>query len=208
MVGAHPEEPDIGLEIPVFSQRRIDSHLFSDDDLPILKRVRLRNEVLQEVVRMMSLSRKRHYKLRRGRISYSQLGVNQLGAIYEALLSYKGIFAEDELYEVRTESGSQDELGVTYLVKAENIESYTEAERVYDIDNHGRKRLRKHAKGSFLFRLAGRDREKTASYYTPETLTRCVVKYALGGTYIVRHESKGHIEVANLRTSNGICCFP
>ena len=29
------------------------------------------------------------------------------------------------------------------------------------------------------YRLAGRDREKTASYYTPESLTRCVVKYAL-----------------------------
>ncbi|MEK9703912.1 MAG: hypothetical protein VW829_17980, partial [Deltaproteobacteria bacterium] len=27
--------------------------------------------------------------------------------------------------------------------------------------------------------LAGRDREKSASYYTPQVLTRCLVKYAL-----------------------------
>src|SRR5262249_48541059 len=34
-------------------------------------------------------------------------------------------------------------------------------------------------KGTFVFRLAGRDRQKSASYYTPECLTQCVVKYAL-----------------------------
>jgi superfamily I DNA/RNA helicase len=34
-------------------------------------------------------------------------------------------------------------------------------------------------KGSFIYRLAGRDREKSASYYTPESLTQCLVKYAL-----------------------------
>src|SRR4051812_30329648 len=35
------------------------------------------------------------------------------------------------------------------------------------------------SKGAFIFRLAGRDRQKSASYYTPECLTQCVVKYAL-----------------------------
>jgi hypothetical protein len=39
--------------------------------------------------------------------------------------------------------------------------------------------LRKHAKGSFIYRLAGRDRQKSASYYTPQVLTQCLVKYAL-----------------------------
>src|SRR5690606_15339433 len=33
--------------------------------------------------------------------------------------------------------------------------------------------------GTFIFRLAGRDRESSASYYTPEVLTRCLVKYSL-----------------------------
>ena len=31
----------------------------------------------------------------------------------------------------------------------------------------------------FIYRLAGREREKSASYYTPEVLTKCLVKYAL-----------------------------
>src|SRR5690606_37132261 len=34
-------------------------------------------------------------------------------------------------------------------------------------------------KGSFVFALAGRDREKTASYYTPEVLTECLTRYTL-----------------------------
>ena len=39
--------------------------------------------------------------------------------------------------------------------------------------------MRKHPRGSFIYRLAGRDRQKSASYYTPQVLTRCLVKYAL-----------------------------
>ncbi len=34
-------------------------------------------------------------------------------------------------------------------------------------------------KGTFIYRLAGRDREKSASYYTPEPLARLLVKHAL-----------------------------
>ena len=30
-----------------------------------------------------------------------------------------------------------------------------------------------------IYRLSGRDRQKSASYYTPQVLTRCLVKYAL-----------------------------
>ena len=36
-----------------------------------------------------------------------------------------------------------------------------------------------HKRGTFVYRLAGRDRQKSASYYTPESLTRTVVKHAL-----------------------------
>ena len=36
-----------------------------------------------------------------------------------------------------------------------------------------------HEQGSFVFRLAGRERQQSASYYTPEVLTRFVVSHAL-----------------------------
>ena len=129
------------------SIRALDSRLFRADAMPLLDRVKLRNRVLQKVIRLMSLSRPaKGRRGRRGRISYAQLGINQLGAVYEALLSYRGFFAEEDLH---------------------------------DRDEQGRKKLRMHPRGTFVYRLAGRDRQKSASYYTPESLTRCVVKYAL-----------------------------
>ena len=34
-------------------------------------------------------------------------------------------------------------------------------------------------RGTFVYRMSGRDRQKSASYYTSESLTRCLVHYAL-----------------------------
>ena len=51
----------------------------------------------------MSLSRSREQggrTRRRGRVSYATLGISQLGAVYEALLSFRGFFAKEELYEL------------------------------------------------------------------------------------------------------------
>jgi hypothetical protein len=56
---------------------------------------------------------------------------------------------------------------------------YKDDEKVYDTNEAGHQKLRRHDKGSFIYRLAGRDREKSASYYTPQVLTQCLVKYAL-----------------------------
>ena len=72
-----------------------------------------------------------------------------------------------------------DPLKSAWFVPARDLDDYAEEERVYDKDDEGRRKLRVHPRGRFIYRLAGRDRQKTASYYTPESLTRCVVKYAL-----------------------------
>ena len=163
-----------------FHIRKLDSALFREGATPLLDRVRLRNRVLQPVIRLMSLSRPaKSRRGRRGRISYAQLGINQLGAVYEALLSYRGFFAEEDLYEVKKAKDDPDDLKNAWFVPARHLDEYTDDERVYDRDEDGRKKLRVHRKGKFIYRLAGRDRQKSASYYTPESLTRCVVKYSL-----------------------------
>ena len=163
-----------------FRIRALDSALFRAGSTPLLDRVKLRNRVLQQVVRLMSLTRPaKDRRGRRGRISYAQLGINQLGAVYEALLSYRGFFAEEDLYEVKKAGEDGDVLKSAWFVPARDIDDYQEEERVYDRDEEGRRKLRVHARGRFIYRLAGRDRQKSASYYTPESLTRCVVKYAL-----------------------------
>ncbi len=151
------------------------SHLFNPERTPILNGVKFRNSVLQRVLELMSLSRPRRGRDRRGRISYAQLGVNQLGAVYEALLSYQGFFAETDLYEVKPADKPYDELATAYFVKIEDLEKYNDEEKVYEDDGN----LKRHPKGKFIYRLAGRDRQKSASYYTPESLTRLLVKYAL-----------------------------
>ena len=171
---------ELGIGRGGFTIRALDSALFRRDATPMLDRVKLRNRVLQRVIRLMSLSRPaKGRRGRRGRISYAQLGINQLGAVYEALLSYRGFFAEEDLYELKEAKKKPDDLKNAWFVPARDLHRYHDAEKVYDRDERGRKRLRVHPKGRFIYRLAGRDRQKTASYYTPESLTRCVVKYAL-----------------------------
>jgi len=171
-----------------FTLQPLKSHLFDPERTPLLNRVKFRNSVLQRVLELMSLSRpKGGRKNRRGRISYAQLGINQLGAVYEGLLSYRGFFAETDLYEVkRADQDRVNELDQAFFVKEDDLPKYKDEEKVFNTDEDQERNpawrkgtLRKYPKGAFIYRLAGRDREKSASYYTPEVLTQCLVKYAL-----------------------------
>ena len=134
---------------------------------------------MQPVIRLLSLTRPAGKRKRRGRISYAQLGINQLGAVYESLLSYQGFFAEEDLYEVKKEGEKRDELETAWFVSGGALDKYTEDEKVFIRDEDGRSKLLKYPKGMFIYRRTGRSRESSASYYTPESLTRLVVKYAL-----------------------------
>lgn len=156
------------------------AHIFDPDYTKMITVAKLRNSCMLRIIDLMSLTRATGKKNdRRGRISYANLGINQMGAVYEALLSYRGFIAEHDLYEVKRAGDSFNELDVGYFVSEAELDQYTEAERVrYE---HGEKKgkLRMYEKGTFIYRLAGREREKSASYYTPEVLTKCLVKYAL-----------------------------
>ncbi|EJR47002.1 hypothetical protein IIK_03842 [Bacillus cereus VD102] len=156
----------------------LQSPLFDPKQTPLLSSVKFRNFVLQEVIQLLSLSKEGSKQ--RGRISYAQLGINQLGAVYEGLLSYSGFFAQETLFEVKPVNvSSTDETGQSYFVPKSEIGQYSEDEFVYTIDSDDTKIRKKYERGSFIFRLAGRDREKSASYYTPEVLTKSLVKYSL-----------------------------
>lgn len=169
-----------------FTLPALKSHLFAPERTRLLDKVVFPNVIWQQVIQLMSLSRPTggRGKRRRGRISYARLGINQLGAVYEALLSYRGFFAEQELFEVKKAGeANPDPLDTGYFVTTEQLEHFSDDERVFDRDADGYRMLRRHPRGSFLYRLAGRDREKSASYYTPEVLTRSLVKYALKEVY-------------------------
>jgi len=201
-----------------FALAPLDSRLFDDTTMTLLNKVEFPNHIWQTVIRLMSLTRGRGNRQRRGRVSYQLLSINQLGAVYEALLSYRGFFAADDLYEVKPapkkgraaasegdgdgdpdgDEDSSDDVGSSrrsrasgggdseadklenaWFVPVGRLSDYLEDERVYDLDDNGHRKLRMYPKGSFIYRLAGRDRQKSASYYTPQVLTQCLVKYAL-----------------------------
>ena len=146
----------------------------------MLVNAKIRNCVMLRIIDLMSLTKSTGKTgSRRGRISYANLGINQMGAVYEALLSYRGFIAEQDLYEVKKAGDNFNELDVGYFVTAQELDQYTEEERVRYEPGDKKGQLRVHPKGEFIYRLAGREREKSASYYTPESLTQCLVKYAL-----------------------------
>lgn len=224
---AGPTQAQLGSVVPAtagvvngakdgFALAPLDSRLFDDNALPLLTKVRFPNHLWQRIIKLMSLSRGQGKGRRSGRVSYQLLSINQLGAVYEALLSYRGFFAADDLYEVKPapkkgrataseEDGDDesdgdddssddasnrrgragggdadaDKLENAWFVPAGRLSEYHEDERVYDTDENGHRKLRIYPKGSFIYRLAGRDRQKSASYYTPQVLTQCLVKYAL-----------------------------
>ena len=186
-------------EFDTFQIVPLRSHLFDPERLPIINgllkddkgdkrwpKVRFRNAVLRQAIELMSLTKEGKGK-RRGRVSYSQLGINQLGAVYEALLSFTGFFAEVDLYEVqpapkkakaaaseddddldadlsdgddKATGQAHDELDVGHFVTAEQLKAY-KAEEIVPDPLTGK--AKKYERGSFLYRLAGRNRQKSAS---------------------------------------------
>lgn len=164
----------------VFLIAPLKAHIFDPEYTKLINAAKLRNSCMLRIIDLMSLTRasgKRNS--RRGRISYANLGINQMGAVYEALLSYRGFIAQQDLYEVKRAGDSFNELDVGYFVSESELAQYTQEERVRYESGDKKGKLRMYAKGTFIYRLAGREREKSASYYTPEVLTKCLVKYAL-----------------------------
>jgi hypothetical protein len=154
-----------------FRIRHIDSPMFDDNKLHQLKEVKFRNFVWQDVICQLSLSRKQNNKTR-GRISYANLGINQLGSVYESLLAYRGFYAEEDYIEVHPKKKPNKG---TLLVQRKRRDDFHEDEVLKDETG----KEVKIDKGTFVYRLSGRDRQKSASYYTPEVLTQCTVKYTL-----------------------------
>ena len=156
------------------------AHIFDPEYTKMITNAKLRNSCMLRIIDLMSLTRATGRRNgRRGRISYANLGINQMGAVYEALLSYRGFIAKHDLYEVKRAGDSFNELDVGYFVSESELDQYTEDERVRYESGEKAGKLRMYEKGTFIYRLAGREREKSASYYTPEVLTKCLVKYAL-----------------------------
>jgi len=195
-----------GLRLP-----SVKVSLLDPASTPLLNGLQLRNEAIQQVIRLLSL---RSTGKSTGRISYAKLGIGQLGAVYETLISFTGVVAKTDLIELLPRKGRSNDV-TDDGDEAEASETDDDAEEeLFDADEADqddafrrdkvdklapswfvpRGRINEFApdeivfngpealvypKGTFIYRLAGRDREKSASYYTPEPLARLLVKHAL-----------------------------
>lgn len=185
--GYNEDRVDASSMTTSFRVRHIDSPLFSDTKLKVLVGVKFRNVVWQSIVCQLSLSQKQKGKPR-GRISYSNLGINQLGSVYENLLAYRGFYAEEDYIEVHPKG----DLVETYLQPRSRRDVFEEDEILKDEEGHDII----HPRGKFIYRLNGRDRKKSASFYTPEVLTKSTVKYTLKP--IVEKLERGEIKASDL----------
>lgn len=168
------DDPAPGLE---FNSLKAD--LFSAEATALIDEVKLGNEATQKVLEHLLLTKesKGRKGTDRGFISYAELGINQLGAVYEGLMSYTGFFAEEDLYEVAKNGDPEKGSWVVPTHRADHL-SESDFVRVEDPVT-GEKKPVVHRRGTFVFRLAGRERQQSASYYTPEVLTKFVVSQAL-----------------------------
>lgn len=166
---------DEGLLEPL-EFRSLRADLFHPDAVAHIAEVGLGNARLQEVLQHLLLSKEARGR-DRGFISYAELGINQLGAVYEGLMSYTGRFAETDLYEVA--KGGDSSKG-SWLVPVDRSGDIDEKDFVRTEDKiTGELKPVHHRRGAFVFRLAGRERQQSASYYTPEVLTKFTVGQAL-----------------------------
>ncbi len=158
----------------VFRPMRAD--LFRPTATALIDEVGLGNGALLRVLRHLLLTRE-NSKSGRGFISYVELGINQLGAVYEGLMSYSGSFATERLWEVAP--GGDASKG-SWVVPEDVMEGLEEKDFVTVEDEvTGERRNVTYEKGQFVYRLSGRDRQRSASFYTPEVLTRFTVQQAL-----------------------------
>lgn len=163
-----------------------------EDNDPRWLDLRLRNSALHEVLRLLTMKRGKRGE-RGGFISYRNLGIDQLGSVYEGLMSYTGRIAEEELCEVA--KGGDPEKG-SWLIPSRKQDQYPDKTLVHYGEEDARKNLRgvkKYEKGSFVYRLAGRDRETSASYYTPESLRQVTVELTLKHRLDQERDAAGNV---------------
>ncbi|MGO3152732.1 MAG: DNA methyltransferase [Galactobacter sp.] len=181
--GAAPDGA-LGAEMPDGAEpagdsltfRSLKADLFRPAATALIDEVQLSNEAVQKVLQLLLLTKQKNKK-DRGYISYAELGINQLGSVYEGLMSFTGFIAKEELREV---AKNGDASKGSWVVPASQAESIDPKHFVTEHDPvTGYTRPRSYKSGEFVYRLAGRERQQSASYYSPEVITKFVVSQAL-----------------------------
>ncbi|MBX8995432.1 class I SAM-dependent DNA methyltransferase [Corynebacterium testudinoris] len=183
---AHPGfDPGAGEEGLHF--RNLSADLFRSQATSLIDATGLSNHALHRVLEHLLLTRKRRGQ-ERGFISYATLGVTELGQVYESLMSYTGFIAQEDLLEVAPKGDASKGSWVVPESRTRDLpgDSFVQEERPA-VDGGTERVNRKHLAGSFVFRQSSRDRERSASFYTPQVLTEFTVGQAVD---VLREEGR------------------
>ncbi|WP_408911222.1 Eco57I restriction-modification methylase domain-containing protein [Corynebacterium gottingense] len=180
--GHHPEQTenaDEDAQNAGLTFRNLEADLFKPEATSLLSGTKLSNEALTQILQRLLLSKEKAGK-DRGFISYATLGVTELGQVYEGLMSYHGFIAQEDLYEVAPGGNASKGSWVLPVGRASTVpeDSFVMEMREQPEGGYAPAR-REHKRGSFVFRQSSRDRERSASFYTPEVLTQFTVGQAL-----------------------------
>ena len=156
-----------------FSFPSLGTSLFDPDTTPLLLEVKINDGIMQQVLRKMSLAKVGNGKHRRTqRVHYAGLGLNQLGAVYEGLLSLKPEILNNRVILLIKEPKDLAHRYIEFSKKSEvTVDKILRDEETEEIITK--------EKDEFLLTPVGLERKFSASFYTPEVLTRFVAKEAV-----------------------------
>lgn len=178
----HDEDSDLfdanategGLEF-----RNLDADLFKSEATSYIDEVKLSNLALHRVLQNLLLTKEKRGS-DRGFISYATLGVTELGQVYEGLMSYTGFIAQEDLVEVAKHGDTSKGSWVVPEPQARTLPQDSIVYEDRESELGGVERVqRTHAQGSFVYRQSSRDRERSASFYSPPVITEFTVGQAI-----------------------------
>ena len=159
--------------------RNLEADLFKREATSLIGEVKLSNAALTNVLQNLLLSKVSAGK-DRGFISYATLGVTELGQVYEGLMSYHGFIAQEDLYEVAPKGDASKGSWVLPTHAADTVPQDSFVMETRQMEEGGTSKVRReHPAGSFVFRQSSRDRERSASFFTPQVLTEFTVGQAI-----------------------------
>ncbi|MGV0373529.1 Eco57I restriction-modification methylase domain-containing protein [Corynebacterium pilbarense] len=174
VAGADEDAQNEGLTF-----RNLEADLFKREATSLIDEVKLSNDALTRVLQNLLLSKVSAGK-DRGFISYATLGVTELGQVYEGLMSYHGFIAQEDLYEVAPKGDASKGSWVLPTHAADSVPQDSFVMETRQMEEGGTSKVRReHPAGSFVFRQSSRDRERSASFYTPQVLTEFTVGQAI-----------------------------
>ena len=180
--------------------RNLEAGLFKREATSLIDEAKLSNDALTHVLQNLLLSKVSAGK-DRGFISYATLGVTELGQVYEGLMSYHGFIAQEDLFEVAPKGDASKGSWVLPTHAADTVPQDSFVMETKQMEEGGTSKVRReHPAGSFVFRQSSRDRERSASFYTPQVLTEFTV-----GQAIEVLQEEGRIETSDDVLSLTIC---